>query len=593
MKRFKSNPLFYISLAGFLFFSAVIIGEASTPSGLSGLQSNFLANIGAAFINSNTDPIKVTQVKPTSYTQTRDSSYLGNEDGVSKIAIGTTTLVSYEINYPKKDKKEDAYDYAYTLDYLNGKADYSTTLAATQNENKMTINLRVTASNLSNQTYKINFNVAETLQFQYSFKIVDLPAPTEFETRIGKTELKINETTQITTKFIGNDKDDYYLRRYFDETKILRKSSNPAVATVDEYGVVRAISSGQATISCGTNPNNSYLVTVNSQSVEIPEVTLSYLKDSSAKLNPTVLDYDYIFTEEDPNEYSMLVYPSFSSDLDNKDITWISSNPLVAKIAPYSYDEEGFPIYKDKTGNPCIRIAGYRKKGNATLTGILNANPNLKFEVEMTSEEALPTTMTLNKPTKTKISQNDQIVLSASFGPKNVNNKAIHVSDPDSFFAISNNDSDSVTLTAKKDGNPTIDVNSIANPSLKDSFSIEISTKQAINEDNYKEFHLSFRKFIGHFMLFFVTAIFGTMFFYTLVNRLKGTWLVALLSSASGLFLASLSEFIQIFIPKRGPALQDVGIDFFGYIIGTALTIGCIFLIYFIIKKVKQHKENN
>ena len=80
---------------------------------------------------------------------------------------------------------------------------------------------------------------------------------------------------------------------------------------------------------------------------------------------------------------------------------------------------------------------------------------------------------------------------------------------------ISNNDSASVTITAKAMGNVHITASSLANPSLVQEFDIELTANQVINDNNYSDFHSFIRKASGHFLLFLATAVFGMIFFYT------------------------------------------------------------------------------
>ena len=104
-------------------------------------------------------------------------------------------------------------------------------------------------------------------------------------------------------------------------------------------------------------------------------------------------------------------------------------------------------------------------------------------------------------------------------------------------------------------------------------------------------YHTYVRKLIGHFSLFLVLAIFATIVYYRLAEMLKPNKKVLLgttLSLGAGLLTAGISEFLQsgIFVSGRGPSLSDVGIDFLGFILGTAI----YFVIYIIYRKVKAKK---
>ena len=195
--------------------------------------------------------------------------------------------------------------------------------------------------------------------------------------------------------------------------------------------------------------------------------------------------------------------------------------------------------------------------------------------------------MTINVENSLSLKVNEQKVISATFGPKNVNNKKIHVNvDDNNLVSVTNNDTSSVTLSGVKIGSTHIKVTSLANNELVKEFDISITAKDTINEDNYRDFHKSFRKSIGHFALFFVTAIFGMIFLYTYFEDIRKIWILGAISLGTGIFVAGISELIQYFIPSRGGVLLDVGIDSLGYLIGTLVTIGIICLIWFIKKKI-------
>lgn len=79
------------------------------------------------------------------------------------------------------------------------------------------------------------------------------------------------------------------------------------------------------------------------------------------------------------------------------------------------------------------------------------------------------------------------------------------------------------------------------------------------------------RKAIGHFGLFFLNGIFATLSgHYWLALNSKAKTLVVF---SIGVFLAGLSEFIQVFAPERGPSFLDVLIDVTGFIVGIGLIV--------------------
>ena len=110
-----------------------------------------------------------------------------------------------------------------------------------------------------------------------------------------------------------------------------------------------------------------------------------------------------------------------------------------------------------------------------------------------------------------------------------------------------------------------------------------------INDENISSFSNVIRKLIGHFGLFLISGIFTTLsvkFIY--YNLKKKYWIFVIISSSFGLFLAILTEFIQLFVPGRSGEMMDVLIDFLGYIIAALI----ICLIIYILRLKTPTEEN-
>lgn len=597
-KLFKHrNPFVYIFLGIYLTLIAVIITESCLSSSVTGSQSNLIAQIMAIFVNEKAGPQSVEVLKPIEISNIKDSSYLGkDENDISLIAEGTTTLLSIDIQYPEKKNQDDEYDKNYVINRDNeNKDDYQLVLASSLNKNIYTINIRIVAGAPLEETQIFNIQVSDNIEYEYKFKIVELAKPGEndYEAKLDKTTLKIGETTQINTKLVGDSRTDAYLRRYFDITKIEHSSSNESVATIDQYGVIRAIGNGYAVINYG---KYQFDINVTNESMIIPATNVLSL--DATKTTISTLDYDYVFDQEDASLYSAIIYPHFSNDeLIDKGVTYIlEDNDLNAKIAPFKYDEEGYPIYQDDEGKDCVRVCGYRKKGEVTLTAIANYDSTITESIVLTIGAAQPVEMKLNI-SDAKMILDTQKIISATFTPINTQNTALNVTcNDEEAFRISNNNSSSITIIANKVGNFTLTISSVANPDIKQTINIEIEAKQLINDLNFDDFHSFIRKFAGHLSLFLVTAIFGFLFFYTFFKEEKHKYIFGLpITLLLGFMVAGISEWIQYYVPTRSGLFSDVLIDFLGYSVGTILSLLIYLIIYFIIRyivKKKNSKEN-
>ena len=602
LKRFKHRkPKVYISLGIYVLLIFVIIFESCLNSSLSGTHSDFLASFYAFFINLFNGPQAVEVIKPADVSLFDDTTVLGqDEDGYSNIVIGTTSRIRLEVNYPAKKNPDDSFDVAYGFDYTVGNHDHYDIKNVSYNlvdTNKYNLVFYLVAIEKGDDIYKFKVTFAEKVTYEYSFHIVDIATPTDFEAKVEKSNLKIGETTRVLTKLNGDSRGNWFLNRYYDISKIARSSSNEAVATIDESGIIHALSNGSTTITYGSK---SFNITVSSEHINIPATnSIALAKDPNSNDDLHLLDYDYVFGTKnyetgekyDPNEYSVLVYSSFSDDtLGDKSVSWSLDSDMKGKISPYKYDEQGFPIYKDDLGRECIRVSGYREEGSLTLTCVSNVDNSITNSLVLTISEAYATSMEVNVKDGFEIMLGDQKTINASFSPVNTFNSAINVtcSTPIA-VTITGNNSSLVTIKALKEGNYTLTVKSLSNDSLVKTINFKISAKQVINEKNFGDFASFMRKAAGHMGLFLVTAISGFVFFYFFLEDSKHRFLLAvLLTLGVGILLAGISEFIQYFVPSRSGEIADVGID----TIGTVLGIGLSSLVTAIILWIKKKKEN-
>ena len=131
--------------------------------------------------------------------------------------------------------------------------------------------------------------------------------------------------------------------------------------------------------------------------------------------------------------------------------------------------------------------------------------------------------------------------------------------------------------------------------SAKESNSIAQSAADVINTvkpetitpQNFDRFAFDLRKAVGHFGLFLVDGVFTSWSIYLASAYIKKykQWYGLIFTLFFGLFMAGLSEFIQIFVPGRSGELLDILIDYGGYLLGTGTIVLIAFLRY---KKTKD-----
>lgn len=150
-----------------------------------------------------------------------------------------------------------------------------------------------------------------------------------------------------------------------------------------------------------------------------------------------------------------------------------------------------------------------------------------------------------------------------------------------------NEELNSITLTGNKKGSYNLVVT--IDDGMEEPIVLNLVIKVIENERSFSSIISKFSRFLakilGHMSFFVLEAIlaFFMMFYY----KGKNKWINALIYFGIGLFLASLTEFIQLFIPGRSGTFKDVMIDMSGYIIGFIISI----LFLKIIHKIKNKKK--
>ena len=179
-------------------------------------------------------------------------------------------------------------------------------------------------------------------------------------------------------------------------------SSNPAIATVDESGIVSALKAGTTTITATTNDGGfkaNCIITVTGEVVNVTGITLS----------PTTKT---MYTGE-----SFILIPTITPDnATNKSVTWTSSDPTIASV-----DENGM-VKAIKKGT--ATITAKTDDGGFTATCVITVNEGDK---KVTGITLTPTTNTI-KP-------GDSFVITPTVTPVDAADKSVTWSSSDSSIA--------------------------------------------------------------------------------------------------------------------------------------------------------------
>lgn len=122
----------------------------------------------------------------------------------------------------------------------------------------------------------------------------------------------------------------------------------------------------------------------------------------------------------------------------------------------------------------------------------------------------------------------------------------------------------------------TIDVVESAEIAISNDDRLTVKDKYETNYDFRIQFNKVVRKLVGHFGLFGFLGIMFSLAFYTFFESKKQ---LLIINFINGFVTAGISEIIQLFADKRGPAFTDVLIDYSGYLIGSLFIILIMFLV--------------
>lgn len=536
MNWLKRNIRYFI-LSLFLLTNGLIIFEATLAGGASGARSSLLSLILSVFVNKTVDGPETAYVPIESLTlKTKDDTTL-TEGMHFYIPLGITRRITATVlpeNATDKGVNWTSSDSSalevYPGGYLEARA--------------LSENVLVTAMTNS-PLHRISFYVT----------IHEKVAPPEYEVALTKDRITIDTTTQLEVSV------DESVANEYDVRKLTFFSEDESVATINKYGVIKGISVGETYVGVvgddrkfkvSVKSNDTPLISPTSITLEFDEIAYVYDK----------IPLNYTFDVENVTDPSL---------------TFVSSNDIVATVIK---EDDNYFIKTPKI------------KGTATITAYLNSNFAITATKDIIVNNVMPTSVNFtNVPTELITGQRVNVGYDLNHS---LAKESLSVTDKRVIFTSSDNSIARVstgnmfgTIVALKEGVVTISATSVADPTISASFSIKIIPRPFINDDNFSDFQGFVRKAVGHFFLFFIDGIFGFFTFYLFLKDKKSTRLITVLSLITGVFIAALSEFIQLFVPGRAGTITDVIIDSAGYLCATMLML----LIVYLINKNKSHKN--
>ena len=207
----------YFFMAIYAVASVFTVVESALPGDISSIQSSFVGNILAWFANLFPAP-EPTPVHPTGIRLLSSSSYLDaveDDPSSNKICLGTTTMLTFDLEYP--EKKENTYEYAsFRAEEVKGGENYSLVV------DPSSLVVRIVSKGETAEDCEIAVYGDEGVMTTFSFDIVPRPSPREFSLENVPTSVQAGTAASfdlVLSDPIG-ERSDYELRRYFDVSSL-------------------------------------------------------------------------------------------------------------------------------------------------------------------------------------------------------------------------------------------------------------------------------------------------------------------------------------------------------------------------------------
>lgn len=621
----------YVFLGLYLFLGLFIIVESALPGDISAKQSNWLSGVWATIVNTFKTTKQGELVYPTSLSLTKDYSFLGEKE----VALGTTSLLTYEVKYPSSISSSDTLDPTFSVTREDGSQagqDYNLVIStSTPRDTGMTGSIRIVGLKEGDYSFSVSLDEKTSLKSLYSFSIVPLAAPasTQFLLKedgatlgdegvsfsLGESaqlEAYLTDDSSKASSYSTLDGKAKYMARYLDTS--LLAGSNLDGCEIFANGVITASKVGDYSMHYGGQEVKVHVGSGSSptsdDSLKVETVTGEAYRDS---LN--IMDYDYPSESADPStdnhllnnpEYGMTFKASYSSSPSDPRVHWNlldpdtgfddMENPLLkirARIVSSWYDKEEKASY-------CY-VQGYRKEGKISVKATSNSFPSISASSSSylvtgaTAENMVVVGIPEGKLSK---SLGDSANVSATFFPLNTANSSITASGYDeTILKVSGNGTSNLIIGTLKVGESPITITSVSNPSLSYTATIEVTARKYYNDTNITGLYTRIRKGIGHFGLFFLTGIVAFIFFHLFFDDPLKDYRSGLASLASGFSLAFLSEAIQGPVAGRtglGDSVQgvvDIFIDGLGFSLGVLILALICLLVYYVKKRKAVPKK--
>lgn len=440
---------------------------------------------------------------------------------------------------------------------------------------KININCTVLPKNASKKTikYQISSNIATiksdgTLIFNQQGKITLKAWIDEYEDIYDTIELeatqkiipiqKLNIYCDNNDLNVGSKYQLHVLTTPSDTTdkNILWEVLNPDIASIDQNGVLTCLKEGEVEVRLSSKDNlDIYVIKtfVITKFIEIPVEQLI--------LKPTANYENGILTICEDETIQLNKYLSiYPQNANNIKLIWKSDNEKTAMVLPNGK----LRALEGSNNLVKIKVCSQEDEGiySDILVKVISREPLLDMDNELTIS------INANKKIKFK-------------------DTSIFPNHYEITYKIEDEQIATVDAAGIVYGNKKGQTNCLITCTSGDGKIKVFNVSIEIVNPPKASFYMLIRKGIGHFGSFLVLALIACgvcCYFF------KNKNIFILISLVVGFSLAGTTEIIQLYVEGRTGTFSDVMIDFSGYLIGTIISFGLIYLII-LIKTIKKRRR--
>ncbi len=358
-------------------------------------------------------------------------------------------------------------------------------------------------------------------------------------------------------------------------------SSDPSVATVDEQGVVHALTAGEATMSAvytsETLVEGEFVTLRDEKNITVKQLSEEEILPEKISLSLPVRAAKNLLHVGDEGEILATLSPT---DCTKRAVRFLSSSPEVLAV-----DAESGEYSALKRGSAIISAYAFGGVTASMEVEVTNASLGAELRAKglTLSDGVYALTVTAGKEFPLKVLAEPE-----EFFVKFISDRPDAVVVTDAGTLLPSRAAEEVHITVTVSDDPDF---SEEGGALTESITLLLKVQRLRYSDSVSGFGRLIRKLFGHFGAFLLLGILGAG---VAIAFDRGSWkrrlLFIIIFLLVGFAFAGLTELLQLplFTAGRGASMHDVGIDFCGYAPAFLIVYGVYLLVKFLLSRKKK-----